>query len=179
MYGLTGDVKINLWGCALYKVRSRTNLGWLKDLLHGLTGSAGASCQEGRVCAVEQTSCCSKDTVGKGAALFFKKKWGEAGCLNPEGVHAALCVDGLVHSLEADCWCRIFSICKKTLFGSPECFGLLPQQRKYRLSVLIHCPLRVFYCWKALLCHTWRNEEWLELKIVVILSVCRNSQLHC
>lgn len=109
--------------------------------------------------------------------LKKKQPWGEAGYLNPEDMCSAVCIDGLVHSLEADCWSRIYSICQKTLFGSPECFGLLPQQRKYRLSVLISCPLRAFYCWKTLLCHMWRNEEGLELKIVMIPSVCRKSSV--
>lgn len=109
--------------------------------------------------------------------LEKKRPRGEAGYLNPEGMCAALCVDGFVHSLEADCWSRIYSICQKTLLGSPGCFGLLPQQRKYRLSILIRCPQRVFYCWKTLLCHVWRNEEWRELKIVMIPSVCRKSSM--
>lgn len=35
--------------------------------------------------------------------LEKKQPSGEAGYLNPEGACAAFCVDGLVHSLEADC----------------------------------------------------------------------------
>lgn len=148
----------------------------ITTVLRELTVEVKVVLAKRRVCAMEWTSCCFMDTVSTVSIVFQirvrKEKTTRKSWLSKSWRRVSA-LRWLVHSLEADCWSKIYLICQKTLFGSPGCFGLLPQERKYRASVLLRCPLRVFYCWNNLLGHTWRNEEWWELEIVMIPSVCR------
>lgn len=94
-------------------------------------------------------------------------------------MHSSALWGGLVHSLEVDCWSKIYWICQRTVFVSSVCFWFTSQQRKYSASVLIHCPLEVlFLCRKNLLGHRRIGECW-ELEFIRNCSKLLQETLSC